>query len=85
MASQDNNAKWQNLRIIFMMELMAAEQLKSVVQIRADEIEFMLGSISRGIVKFGAHGYLSRNQHIALDIHVEPHVPDDPQQTVIFA
>ena len=34
-----------------MMELMAPEQLKSLVQIRADEIEFMLRSISREIVK----------------------------------
>jgi hypothetical protein len=35
------------------MELMAPEQLKSLVQIRADEIEFMLRSISRGIVNSG--------------------------------
>lgn len=35
------------------MELMAPEQLKSVVQIRADEIDFMLRSISRGIVDSG--------------------------------
>jgi hypothetical protein len=40
---------WQNIHD----GLMAPEQLKSVVQIRADEIEFMLRSISRGIVDSG--------------------------------